>query len=50
MYNIDEILKLVFEIPKQSWDYVNYKVIDNILKNGSLKKIMYLNVVQLQSD
>ncbi len=35
IYNIDEILKLVFEIPKQSWDYINYKVIDNILKNGA---------------
>ena len=32
LYNIDDILKLVFEIPNKSWDSLNYKIIDKILK------------------
>ena len=32
-YNIKNIVKLVFKIPKQSWDYITYKLINKILKN-----------------
>lgn len=34
-YNIEEILKLVFEIPKKNWDVISYKLIDKILLNGT---------------
>lgn len=34
-YNIEEILKLVFEIPKKNWDIISYKLIDKILSNGA---------------
>lgn len=34
LYNIDDIVKLVFEIPKRSWDFINYKIIDKLLLNG----------------
>ena len=37
-YNIEEILKLVFEIPKQSWHFMDYKIIDKILENGTQKR------------
>ncbi len=33
LYNIKDIIKLIFEIPKKSWDIVSYKIIDKILKN-----------------
>jgi hypothetical protein len=26
-------LKLVFEVPKSTWDLLSYKIIDNIFKN-----------------
>jgi len=38
LYNIEDILKLVFEIPKRAWDLLSYKVIDKILKNGTKKR------------
>jgi len=38
LYNIDEVLKLVFEIPNKSWDLLSYKVIDKILINGTKKR------------
>jgi len=38
LYNIKEVLNLVFEIPKLSWDFFTYKIIDNILKNGTEKR------------
>lgn len=37
-YNIEKILKLVFEIPKQSWHFMDYKIIDKILENGTQKR------------
>ncbi len=33
LYNIDDILKLVFKIPNKSWEALSYKIIDKILKN-----------------
>lgn len=38
MYNIDEILKLVFEIPKINNDLLSYKIIDKIIQNGTQKR------------
>ncbi len=35
LYNIDEVLKLIFEISNKSWDLLIYKVIDKILKDGT---------------
>lgn len=32
-YNIKEIIKLIFEIPKRNWDIVSYKLIDKIFDN-----------------
>jgi hypothetical protein len=31
LYDINKIIKLIFEIPKESWDLLNYKIIDKIL-------------------
>lgn len=38
LYNIKEIIKLVFDIPKKSGDYLTYMLIDKILKNGTKKR------------
>lgn len=38
LYNVDDILMLVFEIPKINWDLLSYKVIDKILKNGTKQR------------
>ena len=37
-YNIEEIIRLVFEIPKKSWDLLEYKIIDKILENGTKER------------
>lgn len=34
-HDIKNILNLVFEIPKNSWDLLSYKIIDKLLKNGT---------------
>ncbi len=38
IYNIEEIVKLIFEIPKKTWDYITYSVIDKIFENDSKKR------------
>lgn len=37
-YNLREILKLIFEIPRKNGDILSYTLIDKILKNGAKKK------------
>jgi hypothetical protein len=34
-YNIQDIIKLIFEIPKRQNKLLEYKIIDKILKNGT---------------
>lgn len=38
LYNINEIVRLVFDIPKKMWDYLTYKVIDKILENDTKER------------
>lgn len=38
LYNIEDLLKLIFDIPKISGDYLSYKVIDKIIENNATKR------------
>lgn len=38
LYNINEIIRLVYDIPKQSWDFLTYNLIDKIIDNEPKKR------------
>ncbi len=37
-YNIETILKIIFEIPKKSWSQIDNEIISKIIDNGAQKK------------